>query len=555
MCVRFFREVKMRITTMLFILFSVTNGATLSLTNSVFIKNGVRTYSDRQMLRLEYDMSSGLTFLHDFDNTNSLSANYSAGRGSAVTTNGGLTPSTGFISGGKDGRALKMVRTNNNLIFDSPSNFSQAKGTLEFWFRHQNSPGLSLITGYPSPFGVKTAGGKYWETFRTAATTWRPFLGTTAIETGESIPSDTWVHLALTWEDGKEAVAFVNGKMLSSKKIAYINPSLEDKFRVGGYTNGEIDSLRIHKTIRYNGDFTPGHGPYLSSGSLTSTKINSADAPIYQVSISGNADLPAGTSFLLEVSDNGGDRWRQIETGERIFFDGTGKDLRLKGSLSSSDANATPSLTDYTLEWSHLELAVINDYYLSEGDVSLLLNYPLPMNTAIAPSIIFTEKVRGTKLSNFSAGSGTWQDNRNFSFSSETANFSPGYYSVEIIAYDATGDKDVYNSAEIFVYAPGSEFKEFSFQPGVIIPGSDGYGMSGISLDYPGKEISITIFSPDGTIIKTIADREKSSSVSTFYWDGENENGGLVPFGVYPVKITVGNQVHYSKIAVVREGR
>lgn len=81
---------------------------------------------------------------------------------------------------------------------------------------------------------------------------------------------------------------------------------------------------------------------------------------------------------------------------------------------------------------------------------------------------------------------------------------------------------------------------EISIMPEVFSPDNDGFNdFAEISIPtgIPEQRINIFIYNANGQIVKHLIDNELCGSENTFRWDGDDDNGNLLPSGMYLVKV------------------
>jgi len=132
---------------------------------------------------------------------------------------------------------------------------------------------------------------------------------------------------------------------------------------VAGIEIDSNDNLYIASNIFLDGGYIDCHTmkyqPPLS-GLLTSSELISTAKYINGANATWNADIPEGTSIEVEVSNDAGTTWHQIENGETIEFPESGHILKYRLTMSRSNKTKNPVLHDITL-YSILEDAPPDD--------------------------------------------------------------------------------------------------------------------------------------------------------------------------------------------------
>jgi len=64
-------------------------------------------------------------------------------------------------------------------------------------------------------------------------------------------------------------------------------------------------------------------------------------------------------------------------------------------------------------------------------------------------------------------------------------------------------------------------------------------------------KVTLTIFNLVGQEVRTLIEEEKSAGVFTVHWDGSDEQGRVVPSGVYIYRLQAGNFVAVKKMALL----
>jgi hypothetical protein len=91
-------------------------------------------------------------------------------------------------------------------------------------------------------------------------------------------------------------------------------------------------------------------GPaYHSSGTLVSAVLDNIEENIISVIVSWNESKPEGTDITVQVTNNNGSNWEDVENGDDHTFASTGSSLRYRVTLTTSNNTVTPVLYDITL--------------------------------------------------------------------------------------------------------------------------------------------------------------------------------------------------------------
>jgi len=119
--------------------------------------------------------------------------------------------------------------------------------TLEGWVKLASLPGKeggklvqisSKDGGTTSIVLMVNSEGKAWARVYSKGGGGEGFASTS------TIPLETWMHLALTY-DGKNAALYVNGKQEATKQVSRSLPKAVNLITVGNYVAGAIDDVRI----------------------------------------------------------------------------------------------------------------------------------------------------------------------------------------------------------------------------------------------------------------------------------------------------------------------
>ena len=66
------------------------------------------------------------------------------------------------------------------------------------------------------------------------------------------------------------------------------------------------------------------------------------------------------------------------------------------------------------------------------------------------------------------------------------------------------------------------------------------------------ERVELRVYDVTGRLIKTLANREFAAGEHTLFWDGTNDDGQLVPRGVYFYQLRTPSFVSQKKLAVLR---
>ena len=66
------------------------------------------------------------------------------------------------------------------------------------------------------------------------------------------------------------------------------------------------------------------------------------------------------------------------------------------------------------------------------------------------------------------------------------------------------------------------------------------------------ERVELKVYDVTGRLVKTLANREFTAGEHTLYWDGSNEDGRLVPRGVYFYQLRTPSFVSQKKLAVLK---
>ena len=152
-------------------------------------------------------------------------------------------------------RGLKFAKATDAVRVPKIDFDGQAPVTLEGWIdlEKDSSSGIELFRlGDDSAFLLKRHGSGYHANITKGFVEW---------QTSKAIKGELHrrEHVAVTW-DGKAIRCFVNGKATESTTLrpGLANLRLEGGLSLGfGWLTATLDTVRISKSLRYSGDFSP----------------------------------------------------------------------------------------------------------------------------------------------------------------------------------------------------------------------------------------------------------------------------------------------------------
>ncbi len=211
--------------------------------------NRVRRLSPSKLLRMELledrAMPAGLVAAFAFDEGTGSTAGDSSG-----SFNAGTIANATWSTQGRFGNALSFNGTNALVtINDADSLDLTAQMTLEAWVRPSAINGWETVIMKDRPDGLAYGlfGGDPLASFITPPGTSSVFGVTTA----NSLPLDSWSHLATTY-DGTTVKLYVNGSLISSQPTAETIATSSNPLQIGGnaiwgeYFAGLIDEVRVY---------------------------------------------------------------------------------------------------------------------------------------------------------------------------------------------------------------------------------------------------------------------------------------------------------------------
>ena len=139
----------------------------------------------------------------------------------------------------------------------------------------------------------------------------------------------------------------------------------------------------------------------------------------------------------------------------------------------------------------------------------------------------------------------------------DTSQFPDGDYILEVIARDCSLNETSANMTITFDNVSASE-PEYENTIIAIFPNPfnpEVHRTTCISLQsiFTTKNLHIHLYNTKGQHIRTLVPRESIDSVTHIYWDGKDEQGTLVPSGIYFSKVVEKEKVSYSgKIIMLR---
>lgn len=98
--------------------------------------------------------------------------------------------------------------------------------------------------------------------------------------------------------------------------------------------------------------FLRGIDTYLTGKKVESKTVVKSTENIALAKIRASSTLPEGTSIKFWLSNNDGKKWREVESGSWVMFSTSGKQLKWRAVLSTTDTSVTPSLKGITLYYS-----------------------------------------------------------------------------------------------------------------------------------------------------------------------------------------------------------
>ena len=115
-------------------------------------------------------------------------------------------------------------------------------------------------------------------------------------------------------------------------------------------------------------------------GQVTSLRVDTETDPIERVQLTTIDDIPANTRIDYWVSNNGGDQWFQLKSGEDIIFPTTGTDLRWRAKLYSQSPTASPRLDEVNLVKRDIPIADL----AASNNSPMVIGLPTTLNATIS---------------------------------------------------------------------------------------------------------------------------------------------------------------------------
>ncbi len=106
---------------------------------------------------------------------------------------------------------------------------------------------------------------------------------------------------------------------------------------------------------------------------------------------------------------------------------------------------------------------------------------------------------------------------------------------------------------KVFIAANESSGEDFYSYPNPFAPGLESATIV-YKLSQPQAKVTVRIFDFGMHLVKTLLQNavRTSGKLEMVFWDGTDENGNVVPNGVYFFRIDIGSSKHYGKIMVLR---
>ena len=249
----------------------------------------------------------------------------------------------GTSDAGHWGRALDVTRSGENCTFDAAKNFNPKRGTVQMWFRiNETKEGMyhPLFGWYRPPHepgarkrqsvmevylqnSVMTLGmytPKYKDTSKA-----------TKVEVGR------WHHLEINWDceqgdgqsvyhvflDGKLVIRVVNAGAIEDGTGAKIHLGVWD-YALGYFLRGQIDELRITDQVEHSTEFEPPNNPYPTPATIQYARET------HRITIGRLKQFNGEIKSLLEFAGSDGDG---AAAGVIRASQATGK--KVEGTLTS----------------------------------------------------------------------------------------------------------------------------------------------------------------------------------------------------------------------------
>ncbi len=82
---------------------------------------------------------------------------------------------------------------------------------------------------------------------------------------------------------------------------------------------------------------------------------------------------------------------------------------------------------------------------------------------------------------------------------------------------------------------------------------SPSHGAAGLQFTLPANQkVSVSVYSPDGRLIKRFGDRLFQEGSHQMQWDGRDGKGQKVNAGMYVAQVKIGKEVHRKNVVIVR---
>jgi hypothetical protein len=244
------------------------------------------------VLNVNNASSKSLVAAYAFNENTGLVANDASGNSGAGFLNG-----AGWTSSGKFGSGVTFNGASLVIVNDSPYLHLSTGMTLEAWVNPSSTSGSQAIiykewTGVPS-WSLYSASGVPQAQFTSSLMT------TTSLAGGGSLPSNTWTHVALTY-DGTSARFYVNGT-LTATRAATVPFSANNPLYIGGnvfhgdYFAGSIDEVRIYSRVLTAAEI---------QGDMTVAINADTIPPTVTLTAPGSGNTVSGTTVALSANAN-----------------------------------------------------------------------------------------------------------------------------------------------------------------------------------------------------------------------------------------------------------
>ena len=125
-----------------------------------------------------------------------------------------------------------------------------------------------------------------------------------------------------------------------------------------------------------------------------STKLNSTTSPISKVTLTATENLPANTSIVYYLSNDGGSTWNTVSSGSEYAFTVANNNLWWKAVLATTNLSATPEITNVSISYTY--------YNSATGSVNFILDATqtaawtsMSWNQTSPAGSLLTFKIRG----------------------------------------------------------------------------------------------------------------------------------------------------------------